>query len=564
MTELPLTPGADDPPPAADPVAAALAYHQRTKHHLHRYARSAGYLDWATQPDPFRTFAGAPAVPLPLVADRLSPTYADLYRPGTVAAQPLTRDTVAALFELSLGLSAWKEFRGDRWALRCNPSSGNLHPTEGYAVLPAVPGLPAGVYHYVSRDHLLERRCTLSAAGAEWRAGGVHPPVLLVGLSSVHWREAWKYGERAFRYCQHDIGHAVAAVRYAAGVLGWSARLLDTPGDADVSGLLGLDRAEDFATVAPEDREHPDVLLLVGPDLPPAGTIDLSPTAVVDDGTWAGRANPLSPSHVHWQVIDTVAAATVKPRTPPGGLVALPELPPLAWPADSPPAATLIRQRRSAVDFDGQTPITVETFFRILDRLLPRPGVPPWDALPWPPLVHAAIFVHRVTGLAPGLYLLERSADVHDRLRPATRPAFAWERVPGCPGHLRLFRLAEADLRHVSRVVSCNQEIAADGAFSLGMVAEFGDTLRSRGAWWYRRLFWEAGVLGQVLYLEAEAAGVRGTGIGCYFDDPMHELLGLAGDRFQSLYHFTAGGHVDDSRLTTRPAYAHLGPRTTE
>ena len=31
-----------------------------------------------------------------------------------------------------------------------------------------------------------------------------------VRLSSIHWREAWKYGERAFRYCQHDIGHAWA------------------------------------------------------------------------------------------------------------------------------------------------------------------------------------------------------------------------------------------------------------------------------------------------------------------------------------------------------------------
>ena len=41
---------------------ATLAYHQRTKHHLHQYARSPGYLDWATQPDPFRTYAGAPQI----------------------------------------------------------------------------------------------------------------------------------------------------------------------------------------------------------------------------------------------------------------------------------------------------------------------------------------------------------------------------------------------------------------------------------------------------------------------------------------------------------------------
>ena len=38
----------------------------------------------------------------------------------------------------------------------------------------------------------------------------------LLGLASVYWREAWKYGERAFRYCQHDVGHAIGTVRIAA------------------------------------------------------------------------------------------------------------------------------------------------------------------------------------------------------------------------------------------------------------------------------------------------------------------------------------------------------------
>jgi uncharacterized membrane protein len=35
----------------------------------------------------------------------------------------------------------------------------------------------------------------------------------------------------------------------------------------------------------------------------------------------------------------------------------------------------------------------------------------------------------------------------------------------------------------------------------------------------YPRLFWETGVIGQVLYLEAHAFGISATGIGCYFDD---------------------------------------------
>ena len=62
-------------------------------------------------------------------------------------------------------------------------------------------------------------------------------------------------------------------------------------------------------------------------------------------------------------------------------------------------------------------------------------------------------------------------------------------------------------------------------------------------------------MIGQVLYLEAEAVGLRGTGIGCFFDDGMHSLLGLKHRRYQSLYHFTVGGPLEDERLTMLPAY---------
>jgi hypothetical protein len=71
-------------------------------------------------------------------------------------------------------------------------------------------------------------------------------------------------------------------------------------------------------------------------------------------------------------------------------------------------------------------------------------------------------------------------------------------------------------------------------------------------------LFWECGLLGQILYLEAEAAGVRGTGIGCFFDDEAHRILGLKNERWQSLYHFTVGEPLEDKRLQTFAAYEHL------
>lgn len=440
-----------------------------------------------------------------------------------------------------------------RAALRCNPSSGNLHPTEGYLIVPEVPGLIGGLYHYVSRDHCLERRCLLSRGANDRLAAALPPDGFLVGLSSIHWREAWKYGERAFRYCQHDAGHAVASVRFAAAALGWSARLLDTPGDADLAALLGLDRDADFAHVAAADREHPDVLLLLS-NAPHSSFSAQLPLHFAPDGVWEGRANPLSPQHVDWPIIDEVAKATWKPETEPMQPIEPVTLPPLISSSQM-AAATLIRQRRSCLALDGTTSISAETFYHMLDSLLPRPAVPPWDVLPWEPLLHLGIFIHRVRGLTPGLYLFERDLAVHERIRPALRDTFLWKRPPDCPEHLRLWCLAEADLQDVSRVASCHQEIASDGAFSLGMLSDFGDTIRRRGACWYRRLFWESGVLGQVLYLEAEAAGVRSTGIGCYFDDVVHDLFGIRTDAFQSLYHFTVGGPIEDRRLTTLPPY---------
>ncbi|MGH9143100.1 MAG: hypothetical protein ACRD2I_18365, partial [Vicinamibacterales bacterium] len=167
------------------------AYHDGTKHHFHRFARSLGYLDWASQPKPFRSFAGAPTFPLWPRPDALSPS--DSRNPHS-APNPL-QVTVGHVLRYSLGLSAWKQLGAARWALRVNPSSGNLHPTEAYVVAGPSPEFAetAGVYHYSPDRHALERRCQFAAGG--WQASG-DAGGWLIALTSIHWREAWKYGER--------------------------------------------------------------------------------------------------------------------------------------------------------------------------------------------------------------------------------------------------------------------------------------------------------------------------------------------------------------------------------
>ncbi len=178
----------------------------------------------------------------------------------------------------------------------------------------------------------------------------------------------------------------------------------------------------------------------------------------------------------------------------------------------------------------------------MLARTLPAAGHLVWRSWPWPACVHLTLFVHRVDELTPGLYLLVRRPCAEDLLRGSLSSEFAFSRPPGVPEGLSLYRLQTCDCREAANAICCRQDIAKEGAFAVAMLAEFEPRLTSLGPWFYRRLFWETGLIGQLLYLEAEATGVRGTGIGCFFDDVLHTVLGLEGRAMQSLYHFTVGG----------------------
>jgi SagB-type dehydrogenase family enzyme len=487
------------------------------------------------------------------------------------SAPPARMDaaSVGEFLRCSLGLSAWKQYRESRWALRVNPSSGNLHPTEGYVVR------DGHVFHYAPREHALEERAALDSA--RWRDFSGGRDGFLVGLTSIHWREAWKYGERAFRYCQHDTGHAIAALRFAAALLGWQLTLLTGWTDSQIATLVGIDRDADFADA---EREEPECLAVVTPgDVSPWHAAD--PAALVEaarHAAWSGAANQLSPSRVEWPIIDEVAAATRRHtamppapphlrtpapphlRTPAPPHLRTPAPPHLRTPAPSSLARQIIVHRRSALGFDARSSLPRERFIAMLHRL--QPGRPPFDAIDWPPHVHLLLFVHRVDGMTPGVYAYLRDPAVVVEWQAAMRAEFLWEPIseshhPNDSNDSNaLFLLVPTDVTWIANRLSCDQDIAADGFFSLGMVARMESPLAGRGHWFYRRLFWESGIIGQVLYLEAEAAGARATGIGCFYDDPVHEMAGLTGHEWQSVYHFSMGVPVDDGRLTTEPGYA--------
>jgi len=303
--------------PDASELEAVMRYHERTKHHFNRYAPGPGELDWANQPDPFRRYAGAVLTRLPVLGpeeEPVSPAYESLYARGAVPGEPVDVRTLSRLLEYALALSAWKQAGGTRWALRVNPSSGNLHPTEGYVLIGGIAELGGapGLFHYAPAEHGLERRADCPEALLARLMRGLPPQAFLVGLASVYWREAWKYGERAFRYCQHDAGHAIGTVRIAAAALGWSALVLEGVADETIDALLGLDRGADFEGA---ERESAELVMAVWPGEtgPEISSLDGEAVQELKRQRWYGKANRLSTDDpVPYEAIDRVAAASRK------------------------------------------------------------------------------------------------------------------------------------------------------------------------------------------------------------------------------------------------------------
>jgi SagB-type dehydrogenase family enzyme len=536
-------------------------YHEATKHRFRRYAAGPRTLDWANQPAPFRAYTGADAVKLPLVdptATAGGPGWESLATPAAAEPGALSIGSVSDVLFHSLAVSCWKRDGDTVWALRCNPSSGNLHPIEAYIVVGPIDGLGAkpAIYHYDVRQHALELRAELAGEAKEALAavlpeGGFH-----VGLTVVPWRQAWKYGERGLRYCHLDVGHACGAVAVAAARIGWAARLWLAPSTEELAALLGS------SDPGPAEPELPAALIAVTPSpvvaAPPLWrSLDSQDLAAL---SWRGRPSSLSRHVRPWPLSTTAASALEKPATPniladePAAPAAKTPMPPLGSGA----LGTLARRRRSAQRFDATTVLARDRFYALLSTLQPAGGCAPWPVVPWHPRVDLVLFVHRVDGLEPGRYVLVRDPSRFERLRADLRPEYTWNKPRNCPGDLPLYRLEGGDQEHVARMLACVQDLAADGCFTAAMLADFETSLRRFGSWFYSCLHWECGVLGQLLYLGSEALGLSGCGLGCYFDDAVHQLLGLPkGPKaaFQCLYQFAVGAATDDADVETLPAY---------
>jgi len=500
-----------------------FAYHQATKHSYHSVRSSAHELDWRNQPNPFRTYQGAPVTLL--VPDPGFPnvgTFAAMAALDGRAQLALLSDSenpdevrldanwLSQLLWHSVAVSSWKSVprTGARYSLRVNPSSGNLHPTETYLALRGFAGLHDGLYHYRADLHALELR---SAGGwTQHLAQALRVPWarqsrLVVGLTSIFWREAWKYRDRAYRYCCHDLGHAGMSLLLGARALGLPGGAITHFADWPLTRALGLSGSD----------EAPLAFLI----FPSKSSGERVPD--VSQAPFAGVPNELSAEEIPYELLLAIHRATILNDTSRPQNIAAANATTVedqqtsrkffqAGMRDS-NLGGIVRRRRSALDFDARTTLLERGE---MEQLLDFATLD-WQA-DWrgnfggedtagrrgADLVTLYLYVHRVRDSDPGVY--------------------RWVRGTGT-----LEQMHHGNVERVAAYLSLEQPLAGNACFAISMVADLGAAARAFGNRGYRYVHFEAGAIGQRLYLGAEALGWNATGIGAFYDDDVHRYLGL-------------------------------------
>src|SRR5271156_5834249 len=359
-------------------------YHELTKHSVESLRRTQHYLDWANMPDPFRHYEGVPILDLP--ADPPAPQISALEVLEGKTGNTLARDGAEFLSQLmfySASISASKRVpsTGTVYALRVNPSSGNLHPTEFHFCSQGLVGWPNGLYHYRPSSHMAEQRA-IGDFGSE--LVDTSSPLIFV-LTSIAWREAWKYRDRAYRYCLHDVGHAWQALTLAARSIGCQSLAF---------GHFSDDRVAERCLL--HEDEWPMLIVgLYGSSIP---VRMLDPVETI---LFGGQPNRLSEKQELYPLIERIHAATKlstetafpslgQSKTPGKGGISLPPRF-----STSRSFGDVVRARRSALDFrGGAESISLPQLAAVLSPAQKRLFA---DFAP-ARFVHPHLFVHRDEG----------------------------------------------------------------------------------------------------------------------------------------------------------------------
>jgi SagB-type dehydrogenase family enzyme len=479
-------------------LEAAWSYHDATKHSYASIRSNAHFLDWANQPMPFKVYTAPEPLPLPR----------EIRQTGVAALSAIAEsiptqanaipdlEALAQLLYLSAGITRHRKRPGGEIFFRAAACTGALYEVELYVVCGDLADLQAGVYHFAPGEFVLRRLRAGDHRGILAEATGgdpaiVHAPVVIV-CTCTYWRNAWKYQARTYRHFGWDNGTMLANLLGVATALGLPTKLIGGFLDADVNRLLDVDSEREVAFSLVALGHVSDSVQRSPAELPVLHleTLPLSRNEIVYPAMHEIHAASSLHSATEAEVWRRGSTPQAKPPSPTGPLIELHPFSDAEMPRDS--IEQVILRRGSSRKF-AQVPIDLAQLSTMLDRA--TRGVPADFLAPQgTQLNDLYLIVNAVEGLNSGAYVFHRDQRVLECLKAGTfRPQ---------AGYLGL-----------------DQQLPADAAVDIFLLADLQPILQRFGNRGYRSVQLEAGILSGKLYLAAYAQRFSATGLTFYDDD---------------------------------------------
>jgi SagB-type dehydrogenase family enzyme len=476
---------------------AARRYHEATKHSELGLRSSAHYLDWDSRPSPFKTYAGRPSIDLPHDfphprKDSLNATDGNPFD----ETKPVTIKNLAEILFFSAGLTRRMRIGREHYYMRAASATGALYPIELYVVSTAVEGLNDGVYHFNPLEFSLVnlRDGDYSFAVKNATGGDPYSTPLAIVLTSLAWRNAWKYEARSYRHWFWDAGVIIANLLAICSSERLQVELAAGFVDVNIDQLLGLRPSKEATVAIAEVGRKSDLPENLGKRNVPR--LDFHDESFSDGEVeypiiW--EANRASEFHDTIEVDNWIHSLKSSQTKASGNY---PNFPLQHSVGATSSLADTILTRGSTRRF-VQKPISFEALSAIINS---STGSIPLDFLPpEQTLIECYLIANDVTGLPSGAYHFDRTRN-------------------------SLQQLKEGRMRYFSGYLSLEQHLFSDASAVFFLMTDLDWVLKSLGDRGYRAAQLEAGIRAGKIYLSSYALGVGASG-STFYDDAVTEFF---------------------------------------
>ena len=509
-------------------IKYALDYHEATKHSEISLMTSRHYLDLEDRPLPFKTYTELSSYPLPLDFPRPAlnaiSSISKIYPQSseTVTADAITTvidiKRVAELLFFSGGITREVRYPFSTFYMRAASATGALYPIELYIVCQDLTDLKAGVYHFGPADFSLTQirkgdyRPELAAAAGD-NLAIVTAPITII-LTSIAWRNAWKYQARSYRHWFWDSGVIAANLLATTVSMELPTRLITGFVDDNVSRLLRLEDQREAAvaiaaigiglskdSLPKDDKQIPYLDIPKVRPLSKKGEIEYPEIWRLNNSSKLFNKEEVKEwinNYKNNNNISSISTTREQSSTVAQTLDRQTKL--IEQYNDSPNIASLgevILRRGSSRRFARSS-----VSFSILSTILHSSTIGiPLDIFKedGDSLIDIYLIANDIDGLSPGGYFFNRKSHHLEELKRNVS-------------------------RNMSKYLCLGQSLFSDASSVLFLMTDLQSVLRSLGNRGYRVSQFEAGIIAGKIYLAAYTQGIGASG-STFFDDAVTEFF---------------------------------------